>query len=293
MNRSRPTNRSTEIVPIDDPADPRVREFARMRDPHLRDRLAKPYGAFLAEGTVVIARSLGAGYRLRCVLTETRYLPSVEALLDGTAAPVYVAERGVLRAITGYPEHAGPLGTFDRREEASAADVVAQARRIVVLEDTMNPTNMGVLLRCAAGLGMDGVLLTPRCTDPLYRRAVRASMGEIFAIPWARLASWPDDAALLRDAGFTIVAMTPAGDAVPLDRYDAGAVERLAVLLGTEGVGLSAGALRRADVRLAIPMARGVDSLNVGAAAAVAFWHLGRRDLSSRADDLGGRVGSR
>jgi tRNA G18 (ribose-2'-O)-methylase SpoU len=270
-------DRGVEVVEVTDPADARVREFARMRDPVLRDRLARPYGAFLAEGAVVVERALRAGYRLRCVLTEPRYVESLRPLVGDVGAPVYVADRGVLRAITGYPEHAGPLGTFDRQPEAAVADVLATATRVVVLEDTVNPTNMGVLFRCAAALGMDGVLLSPGCTDPLYRRAVRASMGEIFAIPWARLAGWPDGLRSLSGAGFTIAAMTPATGAVDLDRYDAASVERLAVLLGTEGPGLSAEALRFADVRLAIPMDHGVDSLNVGAAAAVAFWELRRR----------------
>jgi tRNA G18 (ribose-2'-O)-methylase SpoU len=231
---------------------------------------------------VVVERALRAGYRLRRVLTEPRYADEVTRLLAGREAcaygvPVYVAERPVLRAITGYPEHPGPLGTFDRRPELSAAEVLAGAGRVVVLEDTVNPTNMGVLFRCAAGLGMDAMLLTPRCTDPLYRRSVRASMGEVFAIPWARLGSWPGGLELLRAAGFALVAMTPGAGSVALDAYDPSSVERLAVLLGTEGPGLSAAALAAADVRLSIPMARGVDSLNVGAAAAVAFWHLGRR----------------
>jgi tRNA G18 (ribose-2'-O)-methylase SpoU len=269
-----------EAHEITDPADPRVAEFARMRDPALRDRLAHPYGAFLAEGQVVVERALRAGYRLRCVLTEPRHVAGLAAVLPSGEAPVYVAERAVLRAITGYPEHPGPLGTFDRRPELEPATVLAAARRVVVLEDTVNPTNMGVLFRCAAGLGMEGVLLTPRCTDPLYRRSVRASMGEIFAMPWARLGEWPGGLELLRAAGFTVVAMSPAAHAVPLDAYDAGTVDRLAVLLGTEGPGLAESTMALADVVVSIPMARGVDSLNVGAAAAVAFWHLGRRDAS-------------
>ncbi|MFL6139431.1 MAG: TrmH family RNA methyltransferase [Frankiaceae bacterium] len=271
-----------DVSEITEPGDPRVDEFARMRDSLLRDRLAGEHGAFLAEGLVVVERALRAGHRLRRVLTEPRYVAELASVLDGRApgVPVHVAERPVLRAITGYPEHPGPLGTFDRPAPAAVGDVLAAARRVVVLEDTVNPTNMGVLFRCAAGLGMDAVLLTPGCTDPLYRRSVRASMGEIFAIPWARLDSWPDGLAVLRSTGFALVAMTPGEGSVALDAYDPSGVDRLAVLLGTEGPGLSAAALAAADVRLSIPMARGVDSLNVGAAAAVAFWHLGRRRTS-------------
>ena len=265
-----------ELVEIADPADPRVAEFTRMRDPRLRDRLGE-HGAFLAEGQVVVERALRAGYRLRRVLTEPRFVPALEPVLGDLDVVVHVAERPVLRAITGYPEHAGPLGAFDRKPQARPEDVVAAARRVVVLEDTVNPTNMGVLFRCAAGLGMDAVLVTPASTDPLYRRSVRASMGEIFAIPWARLRRWPGDGAALRDAGFTVVAMTPGPGSLPLDEFDPSRVDRLVVLLGTEGPGLSEAALALADVRLSIPMERGVDSLNVGAAAAVAFWHLGRR----------------
>ena len=264
----------TEVV---DAADPRVTEFARMRDPLLRRAAVTPHGTFLAEGLVVVERSLRAGYRPRRVLTEPRYVPGLAPLLADLDVPVYTAERPVLRAITGYPEHPGPLATFDRRPELTVAAVLRDACRVAVFEDTVNPTNMGVLFRCAAGLGMDGVLLSPRCTDPLYRRSVRASMGEVFAIPWARLADWPAGIDGLRRAGFTVAAMTPGPGAVPLDQYDAAAVDRLAVLLGSEGPGLSEAALARVDVLLSIPMRRGVDSLNVGAAAAVAFWHLGQR----------------
>jgi len=200
-------------------------------------------------------------------------------------APVYTAPYDVLRALTGFHVHRGALASFHRRPLPSLASVAGTARRLVVLEDLVSHTNLGAVFRCAAALGMDGVVLSPSCADPLYRRSVRVSMGEVFAIPYARAQTWPDLVDDLRTGDFTTLAMTPADDAVSLDtlRYDDDA--RLAVLLGTEGAGLSDDALRRADARVQIPMAHDVDSLNIAAAAAVTFWVLGRRPSRSRRGD--------
>lgn len=273
-------NGMTELIEITDPGDPRVADYAGMRDETLRKArkdAGQPHGVFVGEGALVIERALRAGYRLRSVLAEPAHLPQVEPVMAGRPEPVYVAERDVMRVVTGYREHPGPLSSYRRRPPTALADVLRDARRLVVLEDTANPTNLGVVFRCAAGLGMDAVVLSPRCTDPLYRRSVRASMGEVFAIPYARLDGWPDGLDVVAAAGFTVAALTPGPGSVPLGEYDATGVERLAVLLGTEGEGLSDAALARADVRVSIPMERGVDSLNVGTAAAVAFWELRKR----------------
>jgi tRNA G18 (ribose-2'-O)-methylase SpoU len=156
--------------------------------------------------------------------------------------------------------------------------VLAGARRVAILEDVNNHTNLGAIFRGAAALGVDGVLLSPSCADPLYRRSVRVSMGEVFAVPYARLEPWPAALAEVRAAGFTVLALTPSADSVPLQRLDAAARDRPALLLGAEGAGLSRQALAASDLRVAIPMRRGVDSLNVAAAAAVAFWELARAD---------------
>jgi len=192
-------------------------------------------------------------------------------------APVYSAPFDVLRALTGFHVHRGALASFHRKPLPSLGSVAGTARRLVVLEDLVSHTNLGAVFRCAAALGMDGVVLSPSCADPLYRRSVRVSMGEVFAIPYARAAAWPGALDELRWFGFTLAAMTPAPDAVAVDAAGFGPDDRVAVLLGSEGPGLSAEAMARCEHRLRIPMAGGVDSLNVAAAAAVTFWELGRR----------------
>jgi tRNA G18 (ribose-2'-O)-methylase SpoU len=159
-----------------------------------------------------------------------------------------------------------------RPAQAALDDVLTGTRRIVILEDVVDHTNVGAIIRAAAGLGVDALLVTPRCADPLYRRAVRVSMGTVFDLPWTRLTSWPDDLDRLKAAGFTVAALTPRADAVPLDEFAADLPAALALVLGTEGDGLSDAAADGADVRISIPMARSVDSLNVASAAAVAFW---------------------
>ena len=221
-------------------------------------------------------RAAGAGLRCRSVLL----LPGREArVADVTAGlpddvPVLVAGAEVLRAVTGFSVHRGVLAAFDRPAPLAPADVLSGARRVLVCEELSSSTNLGALVRSAAALGVDGVLLDPRCADPWYRRAVRVSMGQVFTLPHARLSPWPE---ALRDvvaaAGFHLWALTPAADAVALDELPRpSADDRVALLLGAEGPGLSGAAAAAADLRVRIPMARGVDSLNVAAAAAVASW---------------------
>jgi tRNA G18 (ribose-2'-O)-methylase SpoU len=203
------------------------------------------------------------------------WLDRMAGLIDSVDAPVYSASYDVLRELTGFHVHRGALASFHRKPLPAVADVLRAARRVAVLEDLVSHTNLGAIFRCAAALGMDGVLLSPACADPLYRRSVRVSMGAVFAIPYARCGSWPDGLRELTAQSFTIAALTPAADAVPLREFEVAADERLALLLGSEGSGLSAGALSYADIRLRIPMAADVDSLNVAAAAAVTFWAVG------------------
>jgi tRNA G18 (ribose-2'-O)-methylase SpoU len=230
---------------------------------------------FIAEGELVLRRALRAGYAPRSFLVDAK---RVDQLADLTAgpAPVYAAAQDVLEKATGFQVHRGVLASFHRRPLPSAAEVLAAARRVAILEDVNNHTNLGAVFRGAAALGVDGVLLSPSCADPLYRRSVRVSMGEVFAIPYARLEPWPGGLDLVRAAGFTVLALTPAADAVPLQQLDDAARARPAILLGAEGAGLSRPALAASDLRVVIPMSRGVDSLNVAAAAAVAFWELAR-----------------
>jgi tRNA G18 (ribose-2'-O)-methylase SpoU len=195
--------------------------------------------------------------------------------------PVYAAAPAVLERITGLGVHRGLLACFDRRPPRPAAEVLRGARRVVVLERVSNPTNLGVVLRSAAGLGMDAVLLDPTCSDPLYRRTARVAMGEGYGFPWAWVPRLPGGLDVLRAHGFSLIALTPDAGAVPLDelaldRGDGPDLDRVALLFGAEGPGLSPGTLAAADVRAGIPMRRGVDSLNVGVAAGIAFWVLGR-----------------
>ena len=224
----------------------------------------------------MIRRALVAGYQPRSMVMAPEWLDRMAALIDDVSAPVYAAPYDVLRGLTGFHVHRGALAAFHRRPLPSVADVAGAARRLVVLEDIVSHTNLGAVFRCAAALGMDGVVLSPSSADPLYRRSVRVSMGEVFAIPYARAATWPDALDELRGLGFTLVAMTPSPDADAVDKGGFGPDERVAVVLGSEGPGLSAGAMGRCQRRLRIPMAAGVDSLNIAAAAAVTFWELGR-----------------
>jgi tRNA G18 (ribose-2'-O)-methylase SpoU len=192
-------------------------------------------------------------------------------------AAVFTGQPAVIEAVTGFHVHRGALGSFGRLPVASAAEILAASRRILVLEEVNSPTNLGAIFRSAAGLGMDAVLLSPTCCDPLYRRAVRVSMGEVLSVPYAYVDRWPAGLSAVRDAGFRVLALTPAAGAVALDAVEVAADDRVAVLLGAEGPGLSAAALATSDTQVRIPMSAGVDSLNVAAAAAVACWAIGHR----------------
>lgn len=262
-------------ITITDPDDERIADYRALTDVELRTRWEPPHGLFIAEGELVLRRALRAGYRPRSFLVDAK---RVDQLADLPEAPVYAATQDVLEKATGFHVHRGVLGSFHRKELPAATDVLAAAGRVAILEDVNNHTNLGAVFRGAAALGVDAVLLSPTCADPLYRRSVRVSMGEVFAIPYAKVAHWPAGLAQVREAGFTLLAMTPAPDAVPMQRLAAAQRERVALLLGAEGRGLTPAAQSASDVRVVIPMRRGVDSLNVAAAAAVAFWELGRDD---------------
>ncbi len=273
---------------VDDPDDPRLAVFMGLRDHDLRRRREAPggdmEGVFVAEGELVAGRALAAGYRATAVLVDAARDDPIPARL-ALDVPILRAGPAVVSAVTGYQTHRGALVAFARRPLPPVAEVLAAARRVVVAEGVVNPTNMGVILRSAAALGVDALLLDPASCDPLYRRANRASMGLGFGVPHARLHRLPDGLAPLRDAGFTVVALTPSDDAVDLHAWaDALAPdERVAMVLGSEGPGLTAGTEEAADVRARIPLAVGIDSLNVGVAAGIACYVLGRAHLGSRA----------
>jgi tRNA G18 (ribose-2'-O)-methylase SpoU len=268
-------------VPIDDPRDPRIAPFVGLRDRELARRVAAgERGVFIAEGDVVAKRALRAGYEPLAVLVDAARSDPLPLGIDA-GVPVYAAAPPVLRRITGLGVHRGLLACFERRPPRPAGEVLDAARRVVVLERVSNPTNLGVILRSAAGLGMDAALLDPTCSDPLYRRTARVAMGEGYGFPWAWIPRLPRGLDVLRALGFRLVALTPDDGAVPLDELALDGADdrreaRVALLFGAEGPGLSPGTLAAADVRAGIPMRGGVDSLNVGVAAGIAFWVLGR-----------------
>jgi tRNA G18 (ribose-2'-O)-methylase SpoU len=262
---------------LDDPLDPRVREYAHLRAATLRLRAEGPDGArdgvFIAEGELVIERALRLGYRMRSLLLLEQRLERFRRLAP-EGVPVYAASGELMRSITGFAVHRGVLASFDRRPQAGVADVVRDARRVVVLEDVNNHTNVGAIVRSASALGVDALLLDPSSCDPLYRRSLRISMGEALSLPHARTEALPAGLAPLRAAGFALVALTPAEDALDIAEVAAAGHERLALLLGSEGPGLSRPVLDEADIRVRIPLSAGVDSLNVAAAAAIALYAL-------------------
>ena len=262
---------------VTDVDDPRLADYTRLTDVKLRTSLEAAHGLFIAEGTKVISRAVAAGYPVRSMLVTEGRLGDLP-VLPATAAPVYVVPDDAAERLTGYRIHRGAMASLRRKPLPQAAALSATSRRVIVLEDLVDHGNVGAIFRCAAALGVDAVFLSPRCADPLYRRAVKVSMGAVFAIPYARMTSWHDGLADLRARGFRLLALTPDPDATPIGEIvPAG---RTALLLGTEGDGLSSRWLHVADQAVRIPMhpgalAAGVDSLNVVAAAAIACQVLG------------------
>ncbi len=273
-------------------ADDRLADYTRLTDVALRRRLETERGLYMAESTKVIARAVAAGHEPRSFLMAPRHYAEMAPIIasavgcqgrgDGGAVPVFLAPEPVLEAITGFHLHRGALAAMHRPALAGVPDLLAAARRgrgarrVAILEDLVDHTNVRAVFRSAAALGVDAVLITPHCADPLYRRSVRVSMGTVFQVPWTRIDPWPATEELHR-VGFTVAALALSRDAVSLDQFAAspactGAESRVALVLGTEGDGLSARTVARADAVVRIPMAGGVDSLNVAAAAAVAFW---------------------
>jgi tRNA G18 (ribose-2'-O)-methylase SpoU len=265
------------VYRIDDPDDPRVHEYLHLTDVALRTRTEPASGIYLAESAKVIRRALAAGHRPISYLMAERWLEDmadVVADADRLGVPVYVGDKRVLAEITGFHLHRGAIAAMHRPPPNDAMELVRSARRVVVLEDVVDHTNVGAIFRSAAGLGIDVVLVTPRCADPLYRRSVRVSMGTVFQVPWARIDPWPGSVRTLQDAGFTVASLALSDGAVPLDELAADPPQRLALVLGTEGDGLRSATVAASDLVVRIPMSAGVDSLNVAAASAVAFWAL-------------------
>lgn len=272
-----------DVIEITDFSAPELDVYARLTGAQLR---ACPQGGlFIAEGVTVIGHALDAGYRIASLLMERRHIVGKAAGLIARCGdvPVYTADSRTLEQLTGFALTRGVLAAFYRPELPTLAQVCAGARRVAVLEGLNDPTNVGAVMRSAAALGMDAVLLTPSCCDPLYRRAVRVSMGTVFQVPWTRIGQqaqdWPEGGmTLLREMGFATVAMALSEDSVEIDDPCLAREEQLAVILGTEGDGLAKTTIARCDYTARIPMLHGVDSLNVAAASAVAFWQLCRRN---------------
>jgi tRNA G18 (ribose-2'-O)-methylase SpoU len=235
-------------------------------------------GIFIAEGELVVRRAVSAGFAMRSLLVDAKRWPAVADLADSASAPAYIASQDVLAAVTGFHVHRGVLASFRRKPAPPLTDMLMAAQRLLVCEDLTSTTNLGAVLRSAAALGVHGVLLSPECCDHLYRRAVRVSMGEALRLPVRRLDRWPDQLDDVRAAGFTLFALTPDPAGAPITSVDLSG--KVALLLGEEGPGLSGAALGAADHRVRIPLAPGVDSLNVAAAAAIACYLAGRTEVS-------------
>ena len=272
------------IIEVTDLSMPELEPFTRLTEAQLRNRLEPEKGIFIAESPKVILRALDAGYEPVSLLMEHRQLTGQGSGVLARCAdiPVYTASRELLAELTGYPLTRGVLCAMRRPKLPSVEELCADARRVAVLEGIVDSINIGAIFRSAAALNMDAVLVTPTCSDPLYRRAVRVSMGTIFQVPWTRIgeepSQWPDAGLQrLRSLGFRTAAMALSDDSVSIEDPRLLAEERLAIVLGTEGDGLAARTIAACDYTVRIPMAHEVDSLNVAAASAVAFWQLRAR----------------
>ncbi|MFF3897824.1 TrmH family RNA methyltransferase [Streptomyces sp. NPDC001812] len=261
-----------DFITLEDPDDPRLHDYTGLTDVELRRTREPAEGLFIAEGEKVIRRAKDAGYRMRSMLLSAKWVDAMRDVIDELPAPVYAVSPKLAEQVTGYHVHRGALASMQRKPLPTAAEILRTARRVVVMESVNDHTNIGAIFRSAAALGMDAVLLSPDCADPLYRRSVKVSMGAVFSVPYARLDNWPKGLETVREAGFTLLALTPEEKARSLDEVAPHRMDRVALMLGAEGDGLSTRALAAADERVRIPMSHGVDSLNVGAAAAVAFY---------------------
>ena len=266
-----------ELIEITDPADRRLADYRDLRDVELRKHLEAEHGLFLAEGEKVVRRAAAAGFTPRSFLMAPRWLDGLGDVLEATDAPCFVVTEDLAEEVTGFHVHRGALASLERRPLPSVEDVLRDARTVLVLEDIVDHTNVGAIFRCGAAFGFDAVLLAPRCADPLYRRSIKVAMGAVFALPWTRLPDWKDALPDLSRLGFTTVALTLADDAQPVHDAVAG-LDRVALVLGSEGHGLSRHWEEAADRRATIPMSGEVDSLNVAAAAAVACYVTSTRE---------------
>lgn len=272
------------IIEITDFHAPELDPYARLTQNQLRNRLEPEKGIFIAESPKVIDRALDAGYKPVSLLMERKQItgPAAGILSRCGDAPVYTADREILAELTGFELTRGVLCAFHRPAPRPVEELCKNARRVAVLEGIVDSTNVGAIFRSAAALNMDAVLINPSCCDPLCRRAVRVSMGTVFQVPWGQLgetpADWPEKGMdILHSLGFKTAAMALSDRSVSIDDEQLAKEPKLAIVLGTEGDGLAAGTIASCDYTVKIPMSHGVDSLNVAAASAVAFWQLGKQ----------------
>ena len=268
------------VIRVEHVRDERLSDYSSLTDVALRTSLEAEHGLYIAESAKVILRAMRAGHVPRSVLMSERWLPRMDALIselhaDHPNTPIFIGNEAELEAIAGFHVHRGALASMNRpRLPALASLITGEPQRLVILDGIVDHTNIGAIFRSVAGIGADAVLLTEQCADPLYRRSVRVSMGAVFQVPWTRIGNWQDDVGHLRRCGFTVAALALTPDATDLGSFAPRVPDRLAIVLGSEGDGLSPAVIGDADVVIRIPMAGGVDSLNVAAASAVALWAL-------------------
>ncbi len=258
-----------------------VAEYSQLTDVRLRASTEAANGLYIAESTKIISRALAASHVPRSFFMTRLWFPRLVEMLSGPwtgDAPILIGSDARVEAIIGFHLHRGALASIERPAPVPVAEAVAGAQRVVVVEDVVDHTNLGAIFRSAAGLGVDAVLLSPACADPLYRRSIRVSMGTVFQVPWARFTEWPHGVGELQQNGFTVAALALDEDSVPLKEFAADAPDRVAVVMGTEGDGLRRATIAAADATVLIPMAHGVDSLNVAAATAVACYALQNKE---------------
>jgi tRNA G18 (ribose-2'-O)-methylase SpoU len=261
------------VVEISSLEDPRLADYAHLTDVALKKSTGGEHGLYIAESLLVLQRALAAGHRPRSVLALGGSVEDAVAAV-GSDVPVFSGPPELLEELTGYLLHRGIIASMHRPPLPSPAALLKDARRIVILENVADPTNVGAIFRSVAAIGADAVLVTPRCSDPFYRRAIRVSMGTVLQVPWTRVGDWATTRELLTASGFHIAALALTDASVPLKEFAASAPARVALVLGAEGEGLTSEALAAANTIVRIPMAHGIDSLNVAATAAVAMYAL-------------------
>ena len=264
------------VIEIADLSDSRLVDYAHLTDVALKKARGTEHGLYIAESALVLERALRAGHEPRSVLALGNTAEEAVAVLGDWAdrIPVFTGPGELLAELTGYILHRGLIASMHRPALPDPDDLLTTARRIVILENVSDPTNVGAIFRSAGAIGADAVLVTPRCSDPFYRRSIRVSMGTVLQVPWTRVGDWAETRALLRRHGFHVAALALTADAVSLRDFDGHEHARLALLLGAEGEGLTDDALAASDSVVQIPMMHGIDSLNVAAASAVAMWAL-------------------